>query len=159
MQDLGQLLIGVAFVWGTAWVIGAIVTAWRRRAETRQRADLYNRLMDKFGSSTEFLDYLQSEPGQKFIDELTAKAESPIYKILNSIQKGIILTLTGGGFLIMINLFSASLPQDAFTALAVLGTAALLIGIGFLAASAVTYLLSKAWGILTIKRPSEKAAA
>ncbi|MEJ7698975.1 MAG: hypothetical protein WKF71_04925 [Pyrinomonadaceae bacterium] len=98
MEDLGTILVSVGLIIATAWVVGIIVLAFKDKANLRTRADLYNRLLDKFSTATEFVDYLKRDSGQKLIDEITIKNTSVTAKILGcSIQKGIILTLLGGG--------------------------------------------------------------
>jgi hypothetical protein len=84
MQDLSSLVISVAFIYGIVWDIGVVVAALNQRADWKRRADLYARLLDKFGSSTEFIDYLQSENGRRLFEEITVEGVSPLHKLLGS---------------------------------------------------------------------------
>ena len=49
MQDLFPIVIGVAFTFAAAWVITVVVKAFKEKSILRTRAELYNRLLDKFG--------------------------------------------------------------------------------------------------------------
>jgi hypothetical protein len=153
MQNLSPMVIGIVLIIASAWVIGVVVTAFKDKSNLKTRADLYNRLMDKFGSASEFVDYLQSETGRQFFEELPVNNPSPIQKILKSIQIGIILTLLGIGLLVLGNIFGESLGGDLYIVLTVSGTIALMIGVGFLISTGISYYLSKSLGLLS---PNEK---
>jgi hypothetical protein len=156
MEDLGTILVSVGLIIATAWVVGIIVLAFKDKANLRTRADLYNRLLDKFSTATEFVDYLKSDSGQKLIDEITIKNTSVTAKILGSIQKGIILTLLGVGLLILGNIFGGSLGGDLYIVLSVAGTIAFVVGIGFLISTGISYRLSKSLGLLEVEKKSSE---
>ncbi len=157
MQDLSPLVIGVAFTFAAAWIVTAVVKAFKEKSILRTRAELYNRLLDKFGSAAEFVDYLESETGRQFVDEITVQGAAPTGKILGSIQKGVVMMLVGFGLLVLGNLFDKNLGGDLFIALIVGGTIALMLGIGFLISTAVTYRLSKSWGLIGADAKSKDA--
>lgn len=123
-------------------------TTLKQRANTRTRAEIYNHLIDKFGTAPEFIAFLQSEAGLNFIEEHTPPASVPLGRILVSIQVGIVLTLLGAGLLVTGNIFGRSLGDDLYIMLTVGGVAGLMIGSGLLLAAAVSHRLCKAWGIL-----------
>ena len=58
VSDVAPIIIGVVFITAAAWVISVIVLAFKQRAALHVQADFYNRLLDKFGSASEFVDYL-----------------------------------------------------------------------------------------------------
>ena len=157
MQNFVPMVIGVVLIIASAWVIGIVVTAFKDKSNMRTRADLYNRLMDKFGSASEFVDYLQSETGRQFFEELPVNNPSPIHKILKSIQIGIILLLLGIGLLLLANIYGESLGGDLYIVLAVGGTIALMIGAGFLISTGISYYLSKSLGLLPTDEKSERS--
>ncbi len=160
MEDMTVILISVSLIVATAWVIGIIVVSFKERANLRTRADLHNRLLEKFDSATEFVDYLKSDSGQNLIDEMTVKNTSVTTKILGSIQKGIILTLVGIGLLILGNIFGSQMGGDLYIVLTVAGTIGIMIGIGFLISTAISYRLSKSLGLLEVfRKPSEASPA
>jgi hypothetical protein len=156
LSNITVTIFGVAIIICIAWIVVTIVTALKQRANTRTRGEIYNRLIDKFGTAPEMVAFLQSEAGRQFIEENALQTISPIGKILASIQRGIVLTLPGAGLLVAGNIFGGSLGGDLYIVLTVGGTVGLMVGIGLLISAAVSYQLCKAWGILTT---SEKTQA
>ena len=154
MEDLAPIVIGVVFTVATAWVITVIVRAFKEKSILRTRAELYNRLLDKFNSGNEFAEYLESETGRQFVEEITVQTAAPTNKILGSIQKGVIMTLIGFGLIVLANLFFGG---DLFNVIAVGGTIALMLGVGFLISTAITYRLSKSWGLIGAEVKSKVA--
>ncbi len=139
-----------------SWIAVNVVTALKQRANTRTRAEIYNRLIDKFGTAPELIAFLQSDAGLKFIEENAVQSTVPLTKILGSMQIGIILTLLGAGLLVTGNVFGGSLGGDLYIVLTVGGIIGLMIGIGLLISAAVSYRLCKTWGILTGNEKARK---
>src|SRR3954463_8543251 len=100
LSNITITIFGVAIIICIAWIVVTIVTALKQRANTRTRGEIYNRLIDKFGTAPEMVAFLQSEAGRQFIEENALQTISPIGKILASIQRGIVLTLPGAGLLV-----------------------------------------------------------
>jgi len=154
MQDLITLIFGVSFLFATAWVITVVIKAFKEKSILRTRAELYNRLLDKFSSGNEFAEYLETETGRRFVEEITVQSAAPTNKILGSIQKGVIMTLIGFGMLVLANVFFGG---DLFNVVAAAGTIALMLGVGFLISTAITYRLSKSWGLIGAGAKSKDA--
>jgi hypothetical protein len=98
------------------------------------------------------VEFCQTEGGKQFVEALSlGTVDSPVSKgspterILGSIQKGIILTLVGLGFLLLALRFHRDGPGDAFMVIGVVG---LSLGIGFLLSAGASYRLSRSMGIL-----------
>ncbi|MBA2737997.1 MAG: hypothetical protein H0U50_14560 [Pyrinomonadaceae bacterium] len=157
MEDLAPIVIGVVVTFAAAWVITAVVKAFKEKSILRTRAELYNRLLDKFGSADGFVEYLESETGRQFVEEITVQGAAPINKILGSIQIGVVMALAGFGSLVLGNLFDKSLGGDLFMVLIVGGTIVLMLGVGFLISTAITYRLSKSWGLIGAEAKSKDA--
>ena len=149
MQDLAPIVIGVALIFASAWVVGNLVATYREKSSLQTRTDFYNRLLDKFGSASEFVAYLQSETGGKFFEELPVQSAAPTNKILVSIQRGVVLLLVGAGLVFLANIWDNTLGGDLFIVLAIFGTVSLMLGIGYLISTGISYYLSKKWGLLT----------
>ena len=146
MTDFGEILGPVAVVIVFGWIM-KLYLGYRQQIKISQlQADMQNRLMDKFGSSQEMMEYLGSEAGERFMKSATIERGSPYGKILGSIQSGVILTLAGVAALA----FRAELgPGDeAALSFAFLGMLFLALGLGFLISSLAAYLLSKKWGVI-----------
>ena len=150
VSGVTALVFGVVIITCLAWVAVTVVRELKERANTRTRADIYNRLIDKFGTAPEFIAFLQSDAGLKFIEENTVQtAVAPLGKILISIQIGVVLTLLGSGLLVTGNVFGESLGGDLYIVLTVGGIVGLMIGVGLLISAGISYRLCKAWGMLT----------
>jgi hypothetical protein len=145
MEDLGSIIVSVALIVAAAWVVAAIVAAWRHRINLRAHTELNNRLLEKFGTAEEFAAYLGTEAGRRFFENLMMEKVTPMTKILGSMQKGAILTLLGAGLLVLGNIFSQ--PQGG-NVMIVIGVVALMVGLGFLISAFVAYRLAKAWGLM-----------
>ena len=148
INGVTALVFGVVIIICITWITVAVVTALKQRANTRTRAEIYNRLIDKFGTAPEFITFLQSDAGLKFIEENAAQTFAPLGKILVSIQIGIILALLGAGLLITGNIFGGGLGGDLYIVLTVGGVIGLTIGSGLLISAVVSYRLCRAWALI-----------
>ncbi len=145
MENLLPMSVSIGFIVLVGWVIGTSVSALRHKMNVRAQTELHNRLLEKFGSASEFTSYLQTPNGQRFFENLATERVHPASKILGSIQKGSILTVVGLGLLLLHVLYSA-VDEGIFL---ILGVLMLALGAGFLISSALSYRLSKAWGLMT----------
>ena len=151
VSGITALVFGVVIISCLTLIVVTVVRELKGRANTRTRADIYNRLIDKFGTAPEFIACLQSDAGLKFIEENMVQTAAPLSKILFSIQLGVVLTLLGLGLVFTGNYYGASLSEDSNIALSIGGIVGLMTGAGLLISAAISYWLCKAWGILGIK--------
>lgn len=163
MEDLLPIVaLPVSFI-ALAWVIGQIIQMFRHRAHIRAQTEFHNRMLEKFGSASEFTAYLQSDAGKSFFDNLATEPATPLHKILGSIQKGTILTLLGIGLFVLGKMFAEpqidkffAQPQGA-TVMIILGVVSFMIGAGFLISAAISYQLAKSWGMISASNPRVSA--
>ena len=148
MNTVSAVVIGATIIICSAWIITSIVTSMRQRANTRTRTEVYNRLIDKFGSASELIEFLRSDAGLRFIEEQTLGPAQPLTKILSSIRLGVSLALVGLGMLIVGNIWDYALGNDLYVVVALGGTVALTAGAGFIIAAAISYKLCKTWGLI-----------
>lgn len=145
----------------TMFIAIAVTVIWvnsssnrRREAEARAQAEVHNRLIEKFGTSKEFVDFMQTDGGKVFLKPLpAANPAAPYRRILTSITTGVILTMLGIALLVM-NAVAFDHDEGALGT----GIIMLMIGIGFLISAAISYRLSKAWGILQGRSPDAGAS-
>jgi hypothetical protein len=149
INGVTALFFGVTIIICVTWIVINVLRSLKQRANTKTRAEIYSRLIDKFGTAPEFIAFLQSDAGLKFIEENAVQNVAPLGKILAALQIGTILTLVGIGLLMLGNIFGGSLGGDLYIVLTVGGTVGFMVGIGFLISSAISYRLCKTWGILT----------
>lgn len=145
MENLLPMSVSVGFLILVGWVIATTVSALRHKMNVRAQMELHNRLLEKFGSASEFTAYLQTPNGERFFENLATERVHPASKILGSIQKGSILTIVGLA-LLLLSIVYRRVDEGFFL---IFGVLVLALGAGFLISSALSYRLSKAWGLMT----------
>ncbi|MBA2340832.1 MAG: hypothetical protein H0V88_10580 [Pyrinomonadaceae bacterium] len=145
MENLLPMSVSVGFLILVGWVIATTVSALRHKMNVRAQTELHNRLLEKFGSASEFTAYLQTPNGERFFDNLATERVHPASKILGSIQKGSILSIVGLA-LLLLSVVYRRVDEGFFL---IFGVLVLALGAGFLISSALSYRLSKAWGLMT----------
>lgn len=126
------------------FVVWIIFSNIRRYKTTKLQAELQAKLLEKFGSGQELLAYVQSDAGKRFLESLTVEQKTPYGRILGAAQVSVILVLLGVAFL-----FLRGRVLGAADEFLVLGTIILSLGVGFGLAAALSYYLSKSFGLLT----------
>jgi len=147
MNTVSAVVIGSTIIVCMAWVITSIVSSIKQRANTRTRAEVYNRLIDKFGTAAELVDFLKSDAGLRFIEEQAVDESQPMSRVLGSIRLGVSLALIGLGMVAVAELWYREL-SDLYVVIALGGTIALTAGAGFIISAVISYKLLKAWGLL-----------
>lgn len=140
----------------TFFVAIAVTIIWvsstsnrRREVEARSQADVHHRLLEKFGTSKDFIDFMQTDGGKVFLKPLpVANPAAPYRKILASTTAGVILSMFGIALLIL-----HAVAFDSEEGMIGGGIIFLMIGLGFLVSAAISYRLSKAWGLLQTRSP------
>lgn len=127
------LLIGF-----TTWVVSR-----RRQERSRAQFDLQRRMLEKFGSASEFVAFLEADSGRKFLEAVSSDTQTQASRIFGSIQKGAIFTLIG-----IVGLCVVALEPRDLVPLAVPSGIMLAIGLGYLISAYATYRLSRQWGLL-----------
>ena len=120
-----------------AWLVGR-----RGQERLRGKLDLQRRMLEKFGTASEFVAFAESESGRRFLETLSTEHAVHAQSILGSIRKGAVLTLLG------IGLMAVPVLDSEFEPAAVFGVIALAAGIGFLVSGWASYRLSRSWGLL-----------
>ena len=135
MTAMTSLLVLLAS-WIT-WVVG-------RRSQERIRGhlELQRLVLDKFGSAAEFVSFLGSDAGRRFLESFSTEHSVHTREILGSLRKGAVLSLVGAG-LCVVPVFERNLRPLSF-----FGVVALATGIGFLVSAWASYRLSRSWGLL-----------
>jgi hypothetical protein len=139
-------LASVFGMWGlfaaVAWIVWVVTSNRRRQAIAQTQADMQAKLLDKLSTSQDLAEFLKSDQGQHLLDSASTEPADPHSRILASIQAGLVLTLLGLSMLVVSRTLSEA--QEGMT---VFGTMAAAVGIGFLVSSAVSYMLSRSWGL------------
>ena len=143
-ESLFPMIGTVAFVCVVGWIIKVMSNNRKALRMASMQAELQSKLLDKFGSTSELLEYLQSDAGTGFVRLLPAEGRpNPYDKILSSVQTGIVLLMAGLACMFLRGQLTEGF--DEFTFLGALGVA---LGVGFLMSAAVAFLLSRKWGVI-----------
>lgn len=126
------------------FVIWTVFSTIRRYKTAKLRAGLQTKLLEKFGSGQELLAYVQSDGGKRFLESLTMEQRTPYGRILGAAQASVVLILLALALLFLRGRVSGG--EDAFL---VFGAILLSLGVGFGLSAALSYYLSKSFGLLT----------
>jgi hypothetical protein len=136
------LLIAFAF----AWLVRTLIEQkrWSRLADTQ--SEVHKKIMDRFGTSAELMEYIGTPAGSKFLQSApiplhadSAPQNAPLARVLWSIQIGVIVAAAAIGMLIVSGRYADETGQTLFA----LGVIALCIGGGFIVSAALSMFLSR----------------
>ena len=125
------------------FVVWTIFDTIRRYKTAKLQAGLQTKLLEKFGSGQELLAYVQSDAGKQLMESLTMEQRTPHGRILGAAQVSIIMVL-----LALALLFLRGRVSGGEEGLLVSGTIVLSLGVGFGLSAALSYFLSKSFGLL-----------
>lgn len=126
-------------------IVYFVSRARQRRAEVQ--AEVQTKLIDRFGSAPELIDFLQSPAGRQFVSGVqSAPAVMARERILSGFSRSIILSMLGAAFLALTFFYD---PDFAVPA-AIL----FCLGLGYLIATFVAYRLSSQMHGGDVLRPS-----
>jgi hypothetical protein len=149
IEPIITLFAFVLITFALGWVVRTIIEQKRWNRLTRTQNEVHNKILDRFGSSTELLEYVKSPAGTKYLEsapiplrpEPPATQNIPMTRVIWSVQLGVITCALGVGLLLVSFRFTDS--SDLFA----LGAIALCVGLGFIGSAAVTLLLSRRLGL------------
>ena len=85
----------------TAWILWLVFKRFQVQTVARaQRAETFNRLIDKFGTAQEFVDFLQSDAGRKILEDPLTPRPDPKTSVRRFVASGIILIALGKALLL-----------------------------------------------------------
>lgn len=156
LDFLPPMIVGLAFLYTMAAVITAVLESRRRSLAIRTHADLLNRVLDKFGSSRDFVELSESPGGKRLLEALGSEPNGVGEKILAAVQRGIVLSVLGVGVLLL----SLAIRETAVEEfIRIIGGVCLALGIGYLGSSVLSYRLARSMGLLhPRKSPLETAS-
>jgi hypothetical protein len=136
----------------TLAIVFTVARARQRRLEIQ--AEVQTKLIDRFSSAPELIDFLQSPTGREFVTGVqSATSMLTRERIVSSVGRSIMLIFIGLGFFGMYAVIGARglmIPAVIF----------IFLGLGYLAASWVSYRLSLRFGLaepLTSRRAADSS--
>lgn len=146
LEWIPLLAIGGSYVLA-GFIVWAVVRGRQRRAELK--AQVQTKLIDRFTSGPELLQFLESPQGKELIERVEKQpATAATERIINGIRNGIIMTLLGLAFV-------AFWIINDQRGMAFPGLILLALGIAFFISTFVAMKLSKSWGLVP-RESSEK---
>lgn len=134
MGEMIPLVAIVANVIMVVMIVYFVTRSRQRRAELQ--VEMQSRLIDRFSSPTELVQFLHSEAGQKFMTGVDASSKQATRnRLMSGFNRAIILLSLAAAFL-FIGIFTDE--TEAFVPTAILAA----LGFGFLIATFVSYKLS-----------------
>jgi hypothetical protein len=150
-HEIVPLIIVPAFFLAVVWVIRIFVEGRRWNSSFKLQSELHGRLIDKFTSSQELATYMETDAGKRFLEvspaalgaDFAARMPNVVARVLTPLTAGIVLVLSGIGLLLLRNT-----QPDMTTPMLVLGTLALMPGLGFILSAGATWIVAKRLGML-----------
>ncbi len=158
MAEIAEIVVPTIIFVGLFTMIVLLVQIGHRSNATDalHRADTQKRFLDKFDSGKELANFLATDNGQRFLDQIGQHRSrraafldrffDPRARAMRMIVPGIVLTVLG---LAMLALTAAG------EELLAPGVILLALGIGFLISSAVMGRISKKWEPSEAERPTQ----
>jgi len=166
VEALGILLGAMAGVFVFVIVISVIVWLVRSFIQHRRwlkasqiQTEVHTKLMERMHSTEELLAYVQSPAGRRFLESAPVRPEveapqlsAPVGSIIWSLMAGVVLTTVGVGLRYSAN----SIVDEAHQAFVVVGVIVLSLGIGFILAAVMAFVLSSRLGLFP-QRPAPES--
>jgi hypothetical protein len=150
VEPLAAMFGILLFVIALAWLVRTWIEQRRWSRLSKTQAEVHNKILDRFGTSAELMEYIKTPAGTKFLESapIPLRAERPVQsaphsRVVLSIQLGVIVASAALGMLLV----SLRYSDDSGEGLFALGAIALCIGLGFIASAFVTLALSRRLGL------------
>ena len=152
LGGLAGFLVMSALISVLVWLVRAVIQHRRWLKSSQVQADVHSKLMDRMTTNEELLAYIQSPAGRRFLEAVPPKPEpeapgfsAPVGSILWSMMAGIVFATVGAGF----NFAAGEINDDVQRAFTVVGVILFSLGIGFLIAAVMAFLVSSRLGLFT----------
>lgn len=148
-------------VFAIFWLVRTIVEQKRWNRLSKTQAEVHNKILDRFSTSEELLEYVRSPAGTKFLESAPiplhteqAPQNAQVTRIMWSLQLGVVVMAAAIGMLIV----SARFAEEDSHGFFALGFIGLSIGAGFIASAVITLVVTKRLGLgLTPGAPAEES--
>src|ERR1700689_459440 len=131
-----------------AWFVWMAFSTIRRLKIAKLQAEVQSKMLEKVGSGQELLAYAQTDAGRELLASLRVEtASSPYGRIIGALQTSIVMICVGLALLYLRGRISGT--EDVFL---LFGTLITVLGVGFGLSAAVSYYLSKSFGLINGSR-------
>jgi hypothetical protein len=151
VEPLYVLLGFACFLAALVWLVRQFLENRRWGRIFKLQSEVHGRLIDKFGSNQELGAYMETEAGKRFLEaapipvgfEPQQRMPNAVARVLTPLQIGIVLVLLGVGFFLLRNV-----RVEMHDPMLVLGTIALMPGVGFIISAGMTWFLAGRLGLM-----------
>jgi hypothetical protein len=150
---IGIGLTGVASV--LVWLIKTLTDHRKWLRQSRVQVEVHTKLIDRMAANADLLAYMQTPAGSRFLESAPITldgepraANTPVSRIVWSLQAGVVLVALGVGLTVV----QRSVLPEVATGFNVMGILAIALGVGFAASALVAYVVSTRLGLLPAKR-------
>lgn len=151
-----KIMVGIIMVTlfiTSAYVITAIVNSIRRSKRDRYTADVSSKVVEKLGTGSEMMAFVESEAYKNLLGGVPEDARGAYAtRILNTLQGGLVLLSAGAGMFFVATFVG---DRDGVAFLRVAGGILVAVGIGLAVSAGWSYFLLKRWGLLIQNKASE----
>jgi len=145
------MLAFACFLTAVVWLVRQFLENRRWSRIFKLQSEVHGRLIDKFGSNQELSAYMETEAGKRFLEaapipvgiESGVRMPNAVARVLTPLQIGVVLVLLGIGFFLLRNVRS-----EMHDPMLVMGTIALMPGIGFIISAGMTWFLAGRLGLM-----------
>jgi hypothetical protein len=157
IESIGVFFILVFISTMIAWLVKTVLNHRRWLRTSKVQTEVHNKLLDRFAGTNELLTYVQTPAGRRFLEAAPIPVEgtadrpvgAPLNRILWSVQAGIVLVIGGFGFQYVSGRVIDEVAQGLWT----MGVLATAFGLGFIAAGAFAFIMSRRLGLLEPPSP------
>lgn len=149
--QVSALFAFVGFLVALVWLIRQFIESRRWSRIVKLQSEVHGKLIDKFTTTQDLAAYMETEAGRRFLEaapipidiETGPRMPNAVARVLMPLQIGIVLVLLGSGFFLL----RRASPELNIPML-VLGTVALMPGVGFILSAGATWVLAGRLGLM-----------
>jgi hypothetical protein len=151
IDPIASLAAFACFLAALVWLIRQFLENRRWNRIFKLQSEVHGRLIEKFGSNQELSGYMETEAGKRFLEaapipvafEQDQRMPNAIARVLTPLQIGVVLVLLGVGFFML-----RHVRAEMYEPMLVLGTVALMPGLGFIISAGITWVLAARLGLI-----------
>lgn len=151
IDPISALLAFACFLAAVVWLTRQFLDGRRWNRIFKLQSEVHGRLIDKFGSNQELAGYMETEAGKRFLEaapiplrsENDQRMPNAVARVLTPLQIGVVLVLLGAGFFMLRNV-----RPEMHDPMLVMGTIALMPGLGFIISAGITWFLAGRLGLI-----------
>jgi hypothetical protein len=139
---MADVLVPIAVFTMVGWIVWVAFSSVRRIKTARVQGEVAEALLARFDSAQAMLAYVETDGGKKLLSSLVQESGTAYGGILDCVRWGLVFLVVGGTICWM---HAAGVVDHDAQVMGILGVA---LGVGLEAAAAVSYLASRALGLV-----------